>query len=191
MKPGWLWDTKMTLKEIQAILKDQRHDRFVTTAALLLSRHNAPKEVFDEYLDKKLFVRNWNRIKRQMRKDSWNDPRIVFWQAVYEKLVSEFKEQGLSIRPPKKEFAVNRLVEQVAEKIKTARQELELTQGELAERIGISQQVISRIEKGRSDLRLSTLEKVSSFLGEQIEIKSTPAFYMGKFSDGQKEAAHA
>ena len=138
MKPGWLWDTKMTVEEIQAILKDPQQERFVTTAALLLSRNNAPKEVFDEYLDKKLFVQNWNRIKRQMRKDSWNDPRIVFWQAVYERLVAEFKEKGLVIRCPAKDEAPNWFAGQIAQRIKAAREESGLTQNELAQRIGIS-----------------------------------------------------
>ena len=191
MRPQWLWDKNISEEEIKIILKDPEHERFMNLAALLLSRNNAPKEIFDQYLDKKLFVQNWSRIKRRMRKDSWNDPRIVFWQAVYEKLRDEFKEKGMVIRARPAEITGGNVSWQIAEKIKTARQDLRLTQGELAEKIGISQQIISRIEKGRNDLRLSTLEKVLRFLGEQVEIKSGPAFYLGKFSNGQKEVAHA
>lgn len=173
MKPGWLWDTNITIKEIQAVLTDPQHERFTHFAALLLSRNNDPKEVFDEFLDKKAFVQNWSRIKRQMRKDSWNDPRIIFWQAVYEKLVSDFKEKGIALRSSAREFKANKLVELVAEKIKAARHESELTQGELAERIGIAQQIISRIEKGRSDVRVLTLEKIARALGKEIKLEIT------------------
>lgn len=191
MRPEWLWDKNISVEEIQAILKDPQNERFVNMAALLLSRNNAPKEVFEQYLDRTIFVQNWARIKRQMRKDSWSDPRIVFWQAVYEKLISDFKEKGIVIRARREDIIADEIPQQVAEKIKAARQDLGLTQEELAERIGISQQIISRIEKGRNDIRLSTLEKIFCFLGEQLVIESRSAWVPGKLSDGKKEAAHA
>lgn len=191
MRPPWLWDKDISKEEIQAILKDPHNERFVNMAALLLSRNNMPKEVFDQYLDRTIFVQNWARIKRQMRKDSWNDPRIVFWQAVYEKLFSEFKAKGIVLRPRREDIALSELSQQIAEKIKTTRHDLGLTQGELAERIGISQQIISRIEKGRNDVRLSTLEKIFRFVGEQLVIQSRSAWIPKRISDGTKEVAHA
>ncbi|MCR4337585.1 MAG: helix-turn-helix domain-containing protein [Candidatus Omnitrophica bacterium] len=190
MRPEWLWDRNISVEEIQRILKDPQSERFVNIAAILLARNNAPKEIFDQYLDQKVFVQNWARIKRQMRKDSWNDPRIIFWQAVYEKLIGELKARGVPIRPRKDASASDELSLQVAEKIKTVRQELHLTQNELAERIGISQQIISRIENGRNDTRLSTLERVFHFLGEQIVIDSRNFWTANKISDGTKEVAH-
>ncbi len=180
MRPGWLWDTNISVEEIQVILKDPQNERFVSIAALLLSRKNTPKEIFAEYLDQKIFVQNWVRIKRQMRKDSWNDPRIVFWQAVYEKVASGFKAKGIAIRPTKEVKAVNDLARQIVEILKANRKKLNLTQKELADRIGISQQIISRIEKGRDDMRLLTLSRVFSFLGEQIIIDSRPSWIEGK-----------
>ena len=131
MRPQWLWDKNISEEEIKIILKDPEHERFMNLAALLMSRNNTPKEIFEQYLDKKLFVQNWSRIKRQMRKDSWNDPRIIFWQAVYEKLRDEFKEKGMVIRARPAEITGGSVSQQIAEKIKTARRELSLTQGEL------------------------------------------------------------
>ncbi|MDO8580626.1 MAG: helix-turn-helix transcriptional regulator [Candidatus Omnitrophota bacterium] len=191
MRPGWLWDTNISVEEIQAILQDPQQERFVNMAALLLSRKNTPKEVFDQYLDRKVFVQHWNRIKRQMRKDSWNDPRIVFWQAVYEKLVAEFKAKGIAIRPIKQRKTADALSGYIAEMIKTSRKSSDFTQGELAKKIGISQQIISRIEKGQNDMRLLTLEKIAEHLSAHLTIELRHYFSPNRFSDGKKEVAHA
>ena len=190
MRPEWLWDRNIPLEEIKSILRNPQHERYVEIAALLLSRNNTPREVFEEYLDQVLFVSNWGRIKRQMRKNSWNDPRIIFWQAIYKKLVAGLKDRGIAIRERKVTSAPSELNQSVADRIKSARQNLKLTQSEFAERIGISQQIISRIEKGRSDLRLSTLEKIFRFLGDQVVIEARSAWVPNKISDGEKEVAH-
>lgn len=186
IRPEWLWDRNISIEEIKNILRNPQHPRFLEIASLLLSRENSPKEIFKEYLDQVLFVSNWARIKRQMRKNSWSDPRIIFWQAVYEKLVAGIKSRGITIRERAGTAVPSGLNQSAAAKIKSARQELNLTQQEFADRLGISQQIISRIEKGQSDLRLSTLERVLRFLGERAEIKSSPDFEVGKFSDGKK-----
>ncbi|OGX27944.1 MAG: hypothetical protein A3D10_00115 [Omnitrophica WOR_2 bacterium RIFCSPHIGHO2_02_FULL_48_11] len=182
MRPEWLWDKNISSEEIKKILKDPRHERFLNIAALLLSRNNTPREVFARYLDQKIFVQNWARIKRQMRKDAWNDPRIIFWQAVYEKLGAEFMAKGIALRPAKMEEPADQLIRTIAEKVKLCRRSLGLTQGELAEKIGISQQIISRVEKGRNDIRLLTLEKIFNFLGEQIIIDSRPSWIERRIS---------
>ena len=187
MRPEWLWDKNISQEDIQKILKDPRGERFVNMVALLLSRSNTPKEIFDQYLDRRIFVQSWARIKRQMRKDSWNDPRIIFWQAVYEKLLVEFRQKGIPVRPVKEETIDNDLAQEVAQKLKILRQNMNLTQRELAERIGISQQIISRIEKGRENLRLLTLSKIFSFLGEQVIIDSRPSWIEGKVSYGRSQ----
>ena len=171
MRPEWLWDRNISVKEIQKILKNPKGERFAPIAALLLSRNNMPKEIFEQYLDKTIFVRQWARIKRQMRKNTWNDPRIIFWHAVYKKIVSGFKEKGISIRPTRQEEKIDELSREIARKIKMCRQDSGVTQSELAHKIGISQQIISRIEKGRNDMRLLTLEKIARGLGKKVDIE--------------------
>jgi len=81
------------------ILKDDSDPRFTEYASLVLSRVGKPKEVFISYLDKMLFLKNWRRIKRKMRKDRWNDARIVFWDEAYSVLSQDvdkklLKEKG-------------------------------------------------------------------------------------------------
>ena len=170
MRPEWLWDRNIPMEEIQNSLKDPHSGRFVEIAALLLSRRNTPKEVFDRYLDKTLFVQHWARIKRRMRQNAWNDQRIVFWQAVYAKIVSEFKEKGVTIRPTKEEKEAGESW-QIAEKVKAFRKEMGLTQNALAKRLGISQQIISRVETGHDNMRFSTLARIFNSFGQQLSIE--------------------
>ena len=170
MRPAWLWDTNISAEEIQKILKDPQNARFVNMAALLLSRSNTPKEVFEQYLDKNVFVQQWARIKRQMRKDAWNDPRIIFWQAVYEKLISEFKEKGIPVRIIKRARESHELCRDIGEKIRNLRQQIGLTQADLAQKLGVSQQIVSRIETGQDNMALLTLKKVAQGLGKEVLI---------------------
>ena len=61
-------------------------------------------EVFKEYINREDFFICWNRIKKQMRKNSWNDPRIEYWQAIYDTLrkipeIAELKQ--IKFKEPK------------------------------------------------------------------------------------------
>ena len=170
MKNNWLWDRKIPASKIDSILKDDNHERFAEIAALLLSRNNVPREVFDNYLDKKIFFKNWPKIKKNMRRNNWNDHRITFWQAVYEQLTKMFKEEGVKIplrrhKPPTSEICLT-----VGKKIKKLREEARLTQKGLSEKLCISQQVVSRIERGRDNVSLGTLQKFSKALGKDISV---------------------
>jgi transcriptional regulator with XRE-family HTH domain len=170
MRPEWLWDKDISIEEIQLILKDPQNERFVHVAALLLSRNNVPKDVFDMYLDKLVFVRHWTRIKRQMRRDTWSNPRIVFWQAVYKKLANEFKEKGIKVFERKSEKEFNYLSQEIGQYIKNIRLLEGLTQEDIAIKLDISQQLISRIENGQENLSLATFEKISRALGQKIKL---------------------
>lgn len=46
MKRDWLWDRKISLTKAKKILTKPDHPKFIALAALLLSRKNNPKEVF-------------------------------------------------------------------------------------------------------------------------------------------------
>ena len=171
MKRDWLWDRDIPAGEVKRILRDPRHQRFVTLAALLLSRNNSPRMVFKEFLDREVFCMNWAKIKRQMRKDSWNDPRIVFWEAVYKRLREEYRKKGIPIRI---RHAVrepgDELCRKAGEKIRELRRQKGLTQREIAGRLRVSQQVVSRIEKGRENVTVLTLKKVARCLGADLKV---------------------
>jgi DNA-binding XRE family transcriptional regulator len=172
MKNNWLWDIKITEVQAKTIFKDPAHKDFLSLAALLLARNNEPKQIFKEYLKPLLFCQHWQNIKRQMRKDKWSEPRIIFWQAVYDNLKERYCQKGIAFRKQSKVLK-NYLCEEVGKKISSIRHEQNLSQKELANKIGISQQLISRIEKGGENISLATLSKIISALGKKVEINFT------------------
>src|SRR3990167_2409894 len=86
MKKDWLWDKNVSENELKEIFADRNNSRFISLAALLLSRKNSAEEVFKEYIKREDFFIRWHSIKRRMRKNSWNNPRIEYWQAIYDTL---------------------------------------------------------------------------------------------------------
>lgn len=174
-KRDWLWDRKITIEQAKSILKDSENKHFLSLSSLLLSRKNTPKEVFKIYLNPLVFLQNWIKIKRQMRKDAWNNPRIEFWQAIYEKLQEKYKKKGIiilkkiRIAKPQDEFC-----KLIADKIRTTRKQKGLTQHALAKRLKISQQMISRIENGRENVSILTLKNIVNSLGAKLILDITP-----------------
>lgn len=172
MKKDWLWDKDISENELKEVFADKNNPRFISLAALLLSRKNSAEEVFKEYIKREDFFLRWHSIKKRMRKDSWNDPRIEYWQAIYDTLkkipeVSELKQTKSSVIQIQEEPLFS-LPREVGEKIREAREKSGLTQKKIAEKLGISQQIISRIESGMHNISLETLEKVCRSLGMPI-----------------------
>ncbi|MBI5024653.1 MAG: helix-turn-helix transcriptional regulator [Candidatus Omnitrophica bacterium] len=170
-KPDWLWDRNIPPQKIRNILTDERHPKFAELAALLLARKNIPKEVFKNYLPKNIFLRNWQRIKKKMRQDKWTEDRIIFWQAIHEKVTETFREKGITIRPLKTIPPREELFRDVGEQIKNLRKQAGLTQSGLAQKLGVSQQVISRIESGRDNVSLLTIKQVVGALGHKVMVQ--------------------
>lgn len=172
LKRDWLWDRKITIKMARHILNDPKNKHFLSLSNTLLSRKNTPKEVFRHYLKPLIFFQNWQKIKRRMRKDEWSNPRIEFWQAIYEKLKEKYEKKGISpigevvIRKPENKFCKS-----VANNIRIVRKQKGLTQSELAKRLKVSQQLISRIEKGRENISLLTLKRILDTLGAEIRLE--------------------
>lgn len=170
MKNDWLWDKNISDKKIKAALSNEAHPEFLRLAALLLARNNEPKKVFGNYLDSLSFYKNWNTIKKEMRKNKWDDQRIVFWQAVYEKIAREYKGRGVAVRNTVKN-AADPVCERIGSRLVEERKKKGLTQSALAKKIGISQQMLSRIETGRANLSVSTINKIAGKLGYSVEIE--------------------
>ncbi|MBI5399545.1 helix-turn-helix transcriptional regulator [Candidatus Saganbacteria bacterium] len=167
MTSSWLWDKNLSELDAQKILKDDRHPDFFRLAATLLARNNSAKEVFSVYLDSQHFYENWLAIKKVMRRDNWNLPRIDYWQAIYEKLKDKYK--GIPLRQAKPEK--NMLCKMVGEKVKLEREKRQMTQAQLAKKLQVSQQMLSRIEKGQENVSLSTLEKTAQSLNLKIRLE--------------------
>lgn len=167
----WLWDRNISIKRAKKILSNTEDKHFLSLAGILLSRKNIPKEVFRQYIKPLDFLRSWQKIKRQMRRDSWNEPRIEFWQAIYEKLKERYKERGVFVRGPELIKPKDEFCKLIAGKIKALRKQKGLTQKELAKKLNISQQVISRIEKGRENISILTFKKIVDGLGAAIHLE--------------------
>lgn len=56
-------------------------------------------------------------------------------------------------------------MEQIGPRIRHARERAVLSQGEFAQRVGISQNALSRIETGHSRPRMATIRKIAEALG--------------------------
>jgi HTH-type transcriptional regulator/antitoxin HipB len=59
---------------------------------------------------------------------------------------------------------------QIGEEVRRLRMERGLSQQELAQRMGLPQSVIARLEAGGVEPRLSTLDRVAQALGVQLEV---------------------
>ena len=59
----------------------------------------------------------------------------------------------------------------IGEQLKNERRRAGLTHEQLADRIGTKKSFISRVEKGRADIQLSTLVKLFNGLGRQISVR--------------------
>lgn len=160
------WDRKTTKEAALAVLKNDADPRFAEYASLVLSRVGKPKDVFNEYLSRAIFLKNWRKIKRRMRKDSWNDARINFWDEVYNVFSQDVDKSELK----EKREPVSEEATKVGKIIKEARQEKRLSQKELAQAAGMSQQLISFLENGYLNISLSTLKKVLDVLGLDFSI---------------------
>ena len=61
------------------------------------------------------------------------------------------------------------------EELVRARQESELSQTQIAARMGTSQSAVARLESGALDARLSTLERYAAALGQTVDWQIRPS----------------
>jgi len=166
MATGIFWDRKTTKEDAQKILKDGSDPRFTEYASIVLSRLGKPKEVFGSYLDKITFIKNWRKIKIRMRKDKWNDARVVFWDEVYNVLSRGVDKKQLK----EKRAPVSSDAKNIGETIRDARCAKQLSQQDLAKKAGMSQQLVSFLENGYINVSLGTLNKVFDVLGLEFSV---------------------
>ena len=152
MKINWLWDTRLSENRIKSILKDEKDPRFYIYAEKLFSRVNDPKVAFT-YISREIFRKAWPNISKRVEKDTWAKERLVFWQSFYEK-ASTVSPERMS----------------VAEQIREIRIRMGYTQKEMAEKLGVIQQFISKMETGRENLTIDTLKRIAEILDKKLMI---------------------
>lgn len=165
-----MWDRNISEKKAIKILRNPAHPRFIPLSSLLLSRKNTPREVLRYYIKPEKFCRYWLMIRRRMSKDAWNNPRIEFWQAVYEKLLERYRAKGTDIFSKGRRKPINEFCFEIGQRLKALRKEKKLTQAMLSKKLNISQQMISRIESGKENTSLLTLKKIIGELGAALYI---------------------
>lgn len=169
MKTNWLWDSKTNEEKAKEILKDEKHPQFDYFAEKLLSRIVDPKEVFN-IIDKKVFCRKWPYIKKRIKKDQWLKDRVVFWQTIYENVYESLKEKGFSVRKYREE-KISPEIKQIAQQIKELRQKQGYTQEDVAKKMGVIQQYISKIETGHENVSIDTLRRIANIFDKQLNVE--------------------
>lgn len=153
MKINWLWDTRLSEARVKKILKNEHDPRFYIYAEKLFSRVSDPKIAFD-YIRKEVFCRSWPIISKRIQKDAWVQGRADYWQTIYDKVISISPERM-----------------NIAEQIKNIRVQMGYSQKELAKRLGVIQQYVSKLEAGRENLTLDTLRKIAEVFGKRLTVQ--------------------
>jgi DNA-binding XRE family transcriptional regulator len=164
------WDKNLTKNQVLSILKDGSNPRFIEFASLLLARTNKPKKVFDKYLTQEIFVNNWSNIKRRMKENKWNVSRIIFWDEIYKAV--KRKTNIHPVRSAKERFIeIDPAIKELSDLIREQRIKSGLTQMQLANKSGLSQQSISFVERGYVNISLRTLKKIADALNLKIVLE--------------------
>lgn len=169
MKTNWLWDSTINEREVKGILGDENHPKFYIYAEKLFSRISDPSIAFT-FVDKKIFCSKWPGIKKRLKKDSWARNKVIFWQTMYEHIYKEFKKQGIKIREHA-EVKIPQERKKIAKQIRTVREKLGYTQKDLAKRLGVIQQYISKIETGMENVSIDTLRRIANALGRKLTVR--------------------
>ena len=79
-------------------------------------------------------------------------------------------EYGTPGTPERERFDADAAAFCLAETLKDERHKAELTQQQLAERIGTKKTYISRLENGKADVQLNTLYRIFEGLGRKVSL---------------------
>ena len=169
MKSAWLWDSRYNERQAGRILMNPKDPRFPLIAEKLISRISPAKKAF-EFIDKETFCRNWMRIKKRMKKDSWLQDKVLFWQTVYENILAEFREKGIKIREAQPRVT-NKIQKSISEQIKGLRLKENIAQRDMARKMGVIQQYVSKLETGRENYSVQTLQQIARALNKKLIIK--------------------
>ena len=166
MKINWLWDTRLTESRVKKILKNERNPRFFIYAEKLFSRISDPQIAFS-FVSREVFCRNWPVIKERINRDTWNRGRADFWQNIYGNISEQFRLKDAQ----KQVVAVSSDRKSIAEQIKSIRVQMGYTQTEMAKKLGVIQQYISKLEAGRENLTVDTLKHIADVFEKKLIVQ--------------------
>ncbi len=152
----WGFNEK-ALREAEGILKDPAHPRFIERLVTILSRCDKPKELFS-LISKDDFVDIWPRARNYWRRIAPQSDFRDWWQTLYEQIVPKLrKAESPQGKSPALFLTIGRM-------LREKRIEKGLTQAELALRVGMRQPDISKIEEGKKNITLETLDSLCRVL---------------------------
>lgn len=164
----YFWElNEKALKETKQILQDPHHKKFNSRMVTLLSRCQNPKELYS-IISKEDFIKFWPQVRKYWSKIEKSSSFRDWWETVYEQLLEKYKEREIKPKGRPAEFLVK-----VGNKIKEARKEKKLSQRDLAQRIGMKQPDISRIEDGKKNITLETLFRLSEVLDIKLVLEKS------------------
>ena len=169
MKINWLWDSRLTEHQAERILRDEKDPRFDIYAEKLLSRTSDPSLVL-ELMEETVFCHCWPRLKTRMQKDRWLGERIIFWQTIYERVRERLKVQGVKMRAASK-IQIPSVRMDVARQIHALREKMGYTQREMAKKLGVIQQYVSRVERGGENFSVDALKRIADVFGKGLIIR--------------------
>lgn len=168
MKINWLWDSKITVHDAKEILSDEHNQRFERYMVKLLSRVSDPQYVLT-LINEEMFCKKWPLVKKAMKKDRWLKSKVFFWQTIYERIHDRLKKQGVKIRKSER-VKTSPVRARLAEQIKKLRVTLGYTQADVAKRLGVIQQYVSRIESGKENVTVDTLNRIAQVFGKHLSV---------------------
>ena len=125
----------------------------------MLARVKDSKQVFN-LISRDAFCRRFRSIENEIKSDEWTREKAAFWKATYLRLSKELRAKGEKIRQSER-IQLDDFDKDLVVKIRECRKKALMTQKELAEFMGCSQQFISNIEKGREKPNLDFLKKLA------------------------------
>ena len=165
---NWHWDLNLSLKKIERILAREDDPRFPRLAATLLARVQDPQQVF-ALITPRAFCRRFRAIQHEIAADAWTRERAAFWKATYLRLSKELRDNGERLRQPAR-IVLDDVDRAVINQVKACRKHAVMSQQELAQFMGCSQQYISGIETGRERITLEFLKKLAALTSQRIEV---------------------
>jgi len=167
-RENWYWDLGMPFEKIREILTDEQNPKFPLVAARLLARVDDPEQVFS--LIKPLaFCRRFYAIQQEVNKDEWTKEKGAFWRATYERYSREFQRSGVRLRQQQPRER-DPFIEELTVKLRQSREALHLSQGQVAEMLGCSQQFVSGIEQGREKITIDYLRRFANKTGSDFDL---------------------
>ena len=152
------WLNDKAAKETKKIIKNPQHPLFVQRIFEFLSRNDDAKALF-HIISKEHFVEQWPKIRLYWNKRSTAPDFKAWWETIYEQIL---KNEHTKTRV---EGSPSKTMEVIAQALRDARVEKGWSQSDFARRVRMNQPDISNIEKGKKNMTLETLIRISKVLG--------------------------